>query len=77
MSLIEKTDVKNHLSARHRTQIHLAPPPSRPDAAGLPREAPASADSKEAGSVHIPLLVPALNEKSPPVLSKAPQGTAE
>ncbi len=35
MSLIKKSDVKNHLSPRHRTQIHLCPPESQPDATGF------------------------------------------
>lgn len=35
MSLFEQSGVKNHLSSRHRTQIHLQPPVSRPDATGL------------------------------------------
>lgn len=32
MSLIKKSDVKNHLSSRYRTQIHLCQPESQPDA---------------------------------------------
>lgn len=35
MSLIKKSDVKNHLSPRHRTQIHLCEPESQPDATGF------------------------------------------
>lgn len=35
MSLIKKSDVKNHLSPRHRTQIHLCQPESQPDATGF------------------------------------------
>ena len=35
VSLIKKSDVKNHLSPRHRTQIHLCPPESQPDATGF------------------------------------------
>jgi hypothetical protein len=35
MILIKKSDVKNHLSARHRTEIHLQPPASQPDATGF------------------------------------------
>jgi hypothetical protein len=34
MSLIKKSDVKNHLSARHHNRIHLAPA-SQPDATGF------------------------------------------
>jgi hypothetical protein len=35
VSLIKKSDVKNHLSPRHRTEIHLCPPESQPDATGF------------------------------------------
>lgn len=35
MSLVKKSDVKNHLSPRHRTQIHLCQPASQPDATGF------------------------------------------
>jgi hypothetical protein len=38
MSLIKKADVKNHLSARHRTEIHLARPEGQSDATGFPHE---------------------------------------
>ena len=34
MSLIKKSDVKNHLSARHHNRMHLAPA-SQPDATGF------------------------------------------
>jgi len=34
MSLIKKSDVKNHLSPRFRTKIHLCQPESAPDATG-------------------------------------------
>jgi hypothetical protein len=34
MSNVKKSDVKNHLSPRFRTQIHLCPPESAPDATG-------------------------------------------
>lgn len=34
MSLIKKSDVKNHLSPRYRTKIHLCQPVSQPDATG-------------------------------------------
>lgn len=35
MSIIKKSDVKNHVSARHSTQIHLRQPESQPDATGF------------------------------------------
>jgi len=34
MSLIKGSDVKNHLSPRFRTKIHLCEPVSQPDATG-------------------------------------------
>jgi hypothetical protein len=37
MSLMKRADVKNHLSARHRTEIHVAPS-GKADASGLPRD---------------------------------------
>ena len=37
MSLIKKTDVKNHLSPRHRTEIHLEPA-IQADSTGFPYE---------------------------------------
>jgi len=51
MSLIKKADVKNHLSARHRTEIHLARPESQSDATGFAHEESASEDSKVNESV--------------------------
>ena len=35
MSLVKKSDVKNHLSARFRDKIHLLNPESQPDATGF------------------------------------------
>jgi len=35
MSLIRQSDVKNHLSPRFRTKIHLCQPESQPDATGF------------------------------------------
>ncbi|MFZ0393889.1 MAG: hypothetical protein WCF17_01200 [Terracidiphilus sp.] len=35
MSLITQSDVKNHLSPRYRTKIHLCEPESQPDATGF------------------------------------------
>lgn len=54
MSLIKKTDVKNHLSARHRTEIHLQPA-IQADATGFPYEEPAGADASENDSTENPL----------------------
>lgn len=49
MSIIKKTDVKNHLSARHRTEIHLQPA-IQADATSFPHEEPACADPGENNS---------------------------
>ena len=35
MSLVKRSDVKNHLSPHHRKGIHLTPPVSQPDATGF------------------------------------------
>ncbi|HVU45036.1 MAG TPA: hypothetical protein VHD85_02855 [Terracidiphilus sp.] len=37
MSLTKKSDVKNHLSPRHRREIHLYRPESQPDPTGVSR----------------------------------------
>ena len=44
MSIIRKSDVKNHLSPRFRTQIHLCEPESLPDATGFSDQELASAE---------------------------------
>ena len=49
MSLIKKSDVKNHLSPRHRTEIHLQPA-IQADSTGFPYEelaGPCGNDSTE------------------------------
>lgn len=53
MSLIRKSDVKNHLSARHRTEIHLQPP-IQADATGFSHEETAGADPSENDSTENP-----------------------
>jgi len=35
MSLVKRSDVKNHLSLKFRTKIHLCAPESQPDATGF------------------------------------------
>jgi hypothetical protein len=45
MSLVKKSDVKNHLSPHHQKGIHLDPPLSQPDATGFSVEEPARTDS--------------------------------
>ena len=58
MSLIKRADVKNHLSARHRSEIHLARPESQSDASGFPHEESASKDPQVKGPIEIPLNTP-------------------
>lgn len=45
MSLIKKSDVKNHLSPRHRRAIHLVVPASQPEATGFSGEQSTGPDS--------------------------------
>ena len=55
MSLIKKSDVKNHLSAHHRTEIHLTHPQSQSDATGFAHE---EDESKIADPVQNPVITP-------------------
>jgi hypothetical protein len=73
MSLIKKADVKNHLSARHRTEIHLHLPESQPDTTGFAGDASAGPDPKMKDSVGNLLNIPAPNgpETAPIVTSKS------
>lgn len=45
MSLVKKSDVKNHLSPHFQKEIHLNRPVSEPDATGFSVEEPARTDS--------------------------------
>jgi hypothetical protein len=49
MSLIEKCDVKDWLSARHRKEVHLDQPASRPDATGFSVAQPGSRQTNLSG----------------------------
>jgi hypothetical protein len=40
MSLVKRSDVKNHLSPRFRTKIHLCESVSQPDATGFSSDEP-------------------------------------
>ncbi len=73
MSLIKKADVKNHLSARHRTEIHLARPEGQSDATGFAHEESESEDPKATDSVENPLNIPSTSEPetAPIVTSKS------
>jgi hypothetical protein len=45
MSLIRQSDVKNHLSPRFRTKIHLCQPESQPDATGFSAAEPGAIET--------------------------------
>jgi hypothetical protein len=62
MSLIKKSDVKNHLSAHHRTEIHPAYPKSQSDGTGFPHEDPAGEDPKETDPVQNSLDIPTTSQ---------------
>jgi hypothetical protein len=47
MSLIKQSDVKNHLSPRFRTKIHLRQPESQPDATGFSAAEPDAINATE------------------------------
>jgi hypothetical protein len=51
MSLIKKSDVKNHLSGRFKNRIHVAPA-SQPDATGFSGTDQAPATAKQARFAH-------------------------
>ena len=76
MSLIKKADVKNHLSARHRSGIHLAPPAGQPDVAERAHEDSTSEHPMVSDSVQNPPNIPAAGdaETTPPVASKSVEG---
>ncbi len=46
MSLIKKSDVKNHLSARYRKEVHLGKQVSQPDATGFSKAEPGAGKVK-------------------------------
>lgn len=73
LSLIKKADVKNHLSARHRTEIHLARPENHSDATGFAHEECESEDPKLTDSIENPLNIPTRSESetAPLVTSKS------
>jgi hypothetical protein len=73
MSLIKRADVKNHLSTRHRTEIHLHRPESQPDATGFAEEETVGADPRVHNPVQGPLNLPtpAGPETAPIVTSKS------
>jgi hypothetical protein len=66
MSLIKKADVKNHLSARHRTEIHLTRPESQSDATGFAHEESASEGPQGSESIENTLNIPNIPTPSEP-----------
>jgi len=70
MSLIKKSDVKNHLSAHHRTELHLAHHESQSDATGFAHEETAGEDPKVSDLVESPLDIPSQPETAPIITSK-------
>jgi hypothetical protein len=75
MSLIKKADVKNHLSTRHRTEIHLTRPESQSDATGFAHEESASEEPQVSDSIENTLNIPTPGkpETAPIVTSKSEQ----
>lgn len=73
MSLIKKADVKNHLSARHRSAIHLTRPESPSGATRLSHEESSGADPNVMSRVESPLNTSRPSEPSttPLVTSKS------
>ena len=65
MSNIKKTDVKNHLSPRFRTKLHLCQPQTQPDAPGFLGVEPAGADPANNGSMEKPLNLPSTGGRGP------------
>ena len=65
MSLMKQGDVKNHLSARHRTEIHVARPESQSDATGFPHEESSGADPNVSDSVKSPVNISTPSEPDP------------
>jgi hypothetical protein len=73
MSLISRPDVKNRLSANHRTEIHLACLQSQSDATGFAHEEVAVEDPKVSDPVEKPVITPTPNkpETAPIVICKS------
>jgi hypothetical protein len=83
MSLVKKTDVKNHLSPHHQKAIHLCAPLSQPDATGLSGDEPERTDSnmqeqhqQPSTGLESPSLVTSPDSGSTfaPTMSKSAQG---
>jgi hypothetical protein len=69
MSLIKKSDVKNHLSARRHKGNHPYRPVSQPDATGFSGVEPGRADPNTDHPIVDPLKQPSSSEPdTPPVV---------
>ena len=68
MSLIKKADVKNHLSARHRSGIHLTRPEGQSNATGAIHEDATSGTPKATDSA--PNLLKVATPSAPDAGSK-------
>lgn len=66
MSLIKKSDVKNHLSPRNRNGIHLYQPASLPDATGFAGDGSESANPQMKDLAKEPFDQPALTQLDAP-----------
>jgi hypothetical protein len=78
MSFIKRSDVKNHLSAHHRThrtEIHLTHPESQSDATGFAHEDATRDDPNVSDPVESPFDIPTPSqpETAPTVTYKSAQ----
>lgn len=70
MSLVKKSDVKNHLSARHHSGIHLVPPLSQREATNCQADEPVRVHSNveeqpdPASSIGVEELPPVIESES-------------
>jgi hypothetical protein len=67
MSLIKQSDVKNHLSPRFRTKIHLRQPESQPNATGFSAAEPDAINATESAFTE-----DFVAEHSSPLIAAAP-----
>ena len=58
MSLVKKSDVKNHLSSHHRTEIHLTRPESQSAPTGFAHEEVAGEDPNKSDPAENPVITP-------------------
>lgn len=75
MSVIKKSDVKNHLSRRNRTGIHLYRPEVQPDATGFSGDGIGSAAVNSRNSAENTLMSGMSNGMNLPATSIAPNSS--